>query len=258
MIISPKHKYIFFKSLKTAGSSVEKGLYETLDENSFCAGGFNPMSQKFEYTQINNTHIVYKEGVPEYAEDRFHQHASPELFFSKIKSPELYKDYRKITIVRNPWDMVLSYYWYTTTMKGMNWDKAGCLIKETDSKFTARRKFMHWLFHPGTFDSHTSLLDNPNGEEAIPIDWLSKTMESYVDDRYITDYMRYEKLGEHFQKLSKFIGEDLQLPRLKSNSKKAKDEHYSYFYNNRSEKVVEIAFSKTIEKFGYKFDRRVK
>ena len=148
MIISPKHKLMFFKSIKTAGSSVEKALHSILDENAFCVGGYDALTGQFEYTQINNEHSSFDCDGNLITELRFHQHTSPEYFYSKIKNPEIYRNYRKITIVRNPWDMVLSYYRWARTINKAQWVETGnrnIMIESTDSKKKVRRKFLNYL-----------------------------------------------------------------------------------------------------------------
>ena len=261
MIISPKHKYIFFKSLKTAGSSVEKALHDTLDESSFCSGGYDRMTESWEYEPINQAMVYINEAGEQEVHDRFQQHTPPSYFFEKIKRPEVYKPYRTITIVRNPWDMIVSYYWYQATAnpKAFNFHGVNLFINEKDSKKEARRKINIWLHMPFRFTSHTSKIDNPDGEEYIILDWLIDQQEKFGLSNHITDFMRFEKLDSHFKALCEYIGcEQRELPRLKSHSNKTKREHYSYYFNRKCEKLIEQRMSKFIDKFGYTFDRRVK
>ena len=253
---------MFFKSMKTAGSSVEKGIHPALDETSFCSGGHNAITDVWEYPSINNKITYLDEKGNTVTEVKFHQHTSPSYFFSKIKFPEIYKDYRKITIVRNPWEVMLSYYWWSKGHMKEQWEsKAGkeMSIEPSDSIEETRRKFMNYICGLARFRTHRSVLESEDGfEYNHPVKWVAKEMEGFVDDNYITDYMRFEKLESHFKKLCLYLKEDLQLPRLKSDIKKAKNEHYSYFYSKDAEEIVRNAFPKTIEKFGYTFDRRVK
>jgi len=261
MIISPKHKYIFFKSIKTAGSSVEKALHSTLDENSFCAGGYNRMTKELEYEAINNEFEYVNEQGEIEIHSRFHQHASPVSFFTNIKNPDLYDDYRKITIVRNPWDMAVSYYWYSTTLNPEQFETKdmSCLIKSSDSKKTVRNKFKMWLLGSSSYTSHLSHIDYPEGEFLRTLEFLKREQGSFVEDTYITDYMQFEKLEKHWKALCTYLGHpNLELPKLKTDSKKSIREHYSYFYDDTSEKLIQISASRLIDKFGYTFDRRVK
>lgn len=247
--------------MKTAGSSVEAALHETLDSSSFCSGGYNRMTGDWEYSSINNL-MEYRnmDGEMEY-HDRLHQHTPPDYFFKKIKFPEIYDSYRKITIVRNPWEVILSYYWYSTTVNPEHFAQGDrtCIIYEGDSKQMARRKFKFWLAGTSRYESHTSFHDNPNGLEMTSIDFMKQEINAFHNDDIITDYMRHEKLEQHFRALCEYIGHpNLKLPRLKSDAKKSKKEHYSYFYDKQSEKLVALALKEYIEKFGYTFDRRVK
>jgi len=261
MIISPKHKLIFFKSIKTAGSSVEKALHSILDENAFCAGGYNQMTKEIEYKAINNEFELFNNNGEKEIHSRFHQHVSPESFFTKIKHPKVYDGYKKITVVRNPWDMAVSYYWYSTTLNPERFvtKDLSCLIHNSDSKTTTRKKFKMWLLGSSNYTSHLSAIEHPEGEFLRTLEFLQREQESFVDDKYITDYMRFEKLERHWKALCAYVGHpSLELPRLKTNAQKAKQEHYSYFYDSTSVKLIQFSASKLIDKFGYTFDRRVK
>ena len=106
MLISPDHKFIFFKSMKTASSSVEFSLLQICGENALCVGG-TPEEASQGYVAKNNTFV--DDG---FIVERFHSHAWPDLFYEQIANPEFFKDYKKITVIRNPWDALVSWYWW--------------------------------------------------------------------------------------------------------------------------------------------------
>lgn len=97
MIISPKYKFIFLKTQKTAGSSIEKVLLEKIsDDDNLVFGGMPPENMK----PIN---------LPEYLE-----HATIHVGETFIKSnyPLEWNSFFKFTVERNSWDKVVSlYYW---------------------------------------------------------------------------------------------------------------------------------------------------
>ena len=253
MIISPKHKFILFKPMKTAGSSVEKALFPFLSEEALCSGGVDSYSQTVEYPDLNNE---FKEGG--YIYTRFHQHTSPSFFYKTIKNSNIFDHYKKITIVRNPWEVCLSYYWYNLALseKDPTLVKSAHKIKPGMSKSKVRKIVSKYFSHHALIINQDSMLDKDPILETTPLDFLANTNESFVNDT-ISCYLRHENLSSDFESLCKEL--DItpvpELPRLKSVKKPIK-RHYSWFFDNYTKTLVEKAFPKTIEKFGYKFERR--
>ena len=92
MIISHKHKFIFVKTRKTAGSSIEKYLVDYLGPDDICTGS-------------------KRDGTPALNNDNPNGH----LGWRWIKElyPNEWNLYYKFAVDRNPWDKMVSiYYWY--------------------------------------------------------------------------------------------------------------------------------------------------
>lgn len=99
MIISHKHKFIYFKSRKTAGTTIEVFL------SAYCG-------EKDIITRIGEDGSNgYKWHVPR-NNNNFYNHDTVSSVYEKIKNKTIFKDYFKFTSVRNPWDkMVSMYHW---------------------------------------------------------------------------------------------------------------------------------------------------
>ena len=103
MIISHSKKFIFFKPLKVAGSSVEACLAKHCGEEDVLTGSdIDDERQQFDYVSRNN--------FDERGNPIFHMHTSPQLLYSMTNNT--WDDYFKFTIVRNPWEMTVSYFWW--------------------------------------------------------------------------------------------------------------------------------------------------
>ncbi len=95
MIISHEHKFIFIKTRKTAGSSVESYLFPYLGKSDVCTGSPGDGTPK-----INTTEIDGHKGWN----------------FVQQNFKDEFDNYFKFTIERNPWDKYVSmYYWYKHT-----------------------------------------------------------------------------------------------------------------------------------------------
>ena len=55
MLISPKNKFIYFKPMKTAGSSIEKSLLRYCSNWALCTGG-----QKYSEAARKNMEKIYR------------------------------------------------------------------------------------------------------------------------------------------------------------------------------------------------------
>jgi hypothetical protein len=93
MIISHKHKFIFVKTKKTAGSTLEKLLFPYLGPDDVCTGSTRDNTPALNIAPDQNGHMAWDMIQNQYSFD--------------------WKDYYKFTIERNPWDKcVSSYYWH--------------------------------------------------------------------------------------------------------------------------------------------------
>ena len=86
--------------MKAAGSSVELSLIKHCGEGDILTGdSLHPDIPEFQ--SRNNTF-------------NFHTHSLPYMVQEKIEV----NDYYKFSMVRNPWDAVVSYYWFAFTKSG--------------------------------------------------------------------------------------------------------------------------------------------
>ena len=227
--------------MKCAGSSVEYTLLQNCGLNALCTGGIGEEELSRNYDDRNNTFFENDE-----LKFRFHSHTWPGLFFERIEDLTIWKDYKKITIVRNPWDSLVSYYWWAISNNSINeWLK----INEKDSKDEIKFKFQNFILLIGKTESVRP--ERVHVYES-PIDYFSRINEEFVDDN-IDFYLSFEKIQNDFDHLCEKLSLPQQkLARFKTGFRKKKI-HYTEYYNSYTRDVVDKKFSKTIEKFGYKF-----
>ena len=133
MIISHKYKFIFIKTAKTAGTSIEVFL------SSLCGP-----------TDIVTPIIPTMKGHDSRNVDGFFNHISAHAIREKI-SPDCWDGYLKFCVERNPWDKTLSHYHMN------NFRQKGSLTFE---QFIAKRSF------PINYTKYTE----PNDPTAIIVD----------------------------------------------------------------------------------------
>jgi hypothetical protein len=105
-MISKKNKIIFVHVPKTGGSSIEKCLVNIFDEN----------------ISVNGDQTIVKGVLKKPKKNSFNslKHATAEELKLQY-GEEIFNDYVKFSVVRNPWDRLLSlYYWSAGKSKPYN------------------------------------------------------------------------------------------------------------------------------------------
>ena len=246
MLISHKHKFIFFKPLKCAGTSVEHALYNIAGDDAVCAG--SSWHGRLEYAKKNN-------------DQQIHYHAYPDYFYKKVADVRQYSDYKHITIVRNPWDMIASYYWwavqkpdfYTAEGGDEYWER--CLITGAESDTQRRQKFEQALTTAGMYPDDVLAQDLGFADQvSSSFIYISMINSRFLDNR-IDYYLRYENLQSDYNWLCDYLGvEDRTLPQHKRGVRKL-NYHYSDYFTDWMREEVKYYFGDYIDKFGYEFER---
>ena len=293
MIISHEHKFVFFKPMKVAGSSVEVALSKHCGEDDVLTGTnhFDELSSReYDYPSRNNifshklkgdvalsammqsgnidkvTPEMMEAGIfVDVLEPRFHMHAFPDQVLTLYEKD--ISDYRMITIVRNPWDMLVSFFWWSFYASPAGYvDSRGQVRKdgnslgfsvsshpevaprESDSAETLMRKMEVFCQLSGDFKGPDGVERNQN-----VLDWLVRTSERFYQIGY-DHILQYEALQDDYDKLCFSLGISQEiLPRLKTGQRKAKLPYHCY-YNAWTRSRIDSKFSMWLEKFEYTFD----
>jgi len=199
MIISHKYNFIFVKTRKTAGSTFEKLMSPYLGENDVCTGSSRDGTPALNIQAGTNGHIPLKDIMSKY----FPQGTNYDI----------------ITIERNPYDKVVSsYYW-------------------------------HQHIKPHMF-GEMSFGEYMKSCNLLPQDW-----ELYQPINNVKVF-KYEKMGDLYTWLKKMRGLHISLDKvgqtkLKSGIRKVKD--YKELHNDTTKKIVSQLFADEIKEFRYEF-----
>jgi len=207
MIISFKHNFIYLRPLKVGSSAVLQALGE------YC-GDDDIVNYPIPITEVLNLGLkLYGRNFTKYK-----RHMLPDDIreISKVD----WDSFFKFTIVRNPWDRVVSMYWWDKE-RGDTFSEwlAKCKVKGVNSE--------HDFFHEDYY---------------------------FKDGKKIADYyLRYENLESDYESVCHHIGIPYKkLPKLKHNIRIDK-KHYSEYYNKAEKEFVAKMFPQTIKEFGYEF-----
>jgi hypothetical protein len=229
MIISHKYKFIFIKTTKTAGTSIEVFLSQHCGPDDVLTPIRPPVAP-----HVARNYMGLWNPLPEIVSDyglkrfrsiltrflkrrKFYNHI-PARTVKQLVSPEVWNNYFKFCVERNPWDKTLSHYHMVKDRSGGNL---------TFDQYLQKGRFS--VNYPIYCDGRGGLL----------VDKVVK-YESLMDE-----------LGAIFGKLG--------IPFDGSLGVKAKSEHrkdrtpYQQIYTERQKEIVAKAFRIEIEMHGYKF-----
>jgi len=230
MIISHKYKFIFLKTNKTAGTSIEIAL------SGVCGGDdiISPISPEDEKTRSalgyrgpqHHKATAREYGIADVGRllvkgrksSRFYGHMSARKVKALI-AEETWNNYFKFCFERNPWDRVISlYYWRCKT------EPRPSITQFIDSGALKRLK-------------------------RKGLDLYSIKGNVVVDQVY-----RFETISEELESIRQRLGitEELQLPRTKSQFRKDKRGYRDILDAEQKARIADI-FSDEIEMMGYEF-----
>jgi hypothetical protein len=228
MIVSHKYKFIFLKTRKTAGTSVEIALSNYCGEEDIITpipnederirrdlGYRGPQNFSISFSQYTIRDwgkLLLKKRTP-----ACYNHMSAARIRALVKE-EVWDSYYKFTLERNPWDKAVSCYYWRTKGGG------------------PRLPFSEYLYS-----------EDPN--------WLSNFGIYTINNQIAVDHViHYENLSlelEQFARRFKLLGE-LELPKAKGSTRKDK-RHYREIIGPGEYNHIRKICAREIELFGYCF-----
>lgn len=243
MIICHRHRFIFIKTRKTAGSSVEIALSRVCGEGDVVTplierlgeeearraeGGFGPAG----YRKTIGEHRGFREWkrllLYGRRASRFGEH-EPAAAIRERVGPQIWDSYYKLSLERNPWDRAVSrYYW-----QKHRWER-----KRRKKRFPAIGEYLQWLER-----------EKPH--------WISNWSHYAIGDELAVDGMLfYETLSADLEALRETLAvdADLSLPRTRAKSGyRDKRRHYSELLDADDRALIARLCAREIEAFGYVF-----
>jgi len=149
------------------------------------------------------------------------------------KKKENINDYFKFTVIRNPWDRMVSFYHYhkEKILKNNNPTETWKYLKDlTFKKFLKSTKFQKW-----------ALVNNIT-------DFINYNKKTHIDY-----YINFENFENDFKVVKQISGMENKL--LEEN--KSTHKEYKHYYNDKSKKIIDFLFKKEIKFFNFKFDEKI-
>ena len=217
MIVSHSHKFIFFRVPKSGSSSIKLTPYfkqlALPNNGKFAFRHDGKVSEEernfFSELKKDNSGLIME---PNHTESQA---------CSLVLGKEVCEDYFKFAFVRNPWDRVVSRYFWGVKVNESQ------MMKEMNSQ---------------TFSDYV---------KNIELDGFASFICSQYQFTEGCDFIgRTEILQEYFDEVCKIVGvpkQNLIKRNVSSHS------HYTEYYDDETREIIAQKYAKDIEYFGYKF-----
>ena len=218
MLVSHKKKFIFIKSKKTASTSVEVYF------ERYCVPDNRWEPTHYRDQLVSDAGIVGHRGPNMKSGTEFYNHMPASELQAKLSS-NIWQDYFKFTIIRNPFDKMISAFYHFE--KSRNPEK---YLEHTESDIIL---FRRWV------ESGAKVLDKQiylsNGQETLDF------------------YIRYENLLEDIQFVCEKINVPYQPESLQNFKRQFRDRSFAVvdFYDQQTHDIITSDYEFEIEKFGY-------
>ena len=229
MIVSHEHKFIFMRTRKTAGTSVELALSQLCGPDDIITplGVDEPLREKTRSPQNWRVHGWWQSPRPLLKRYWFQAYPGDYGFYNHIPAKEarallnddkVWRSYFKFAFDRNPWDRQVSAY-----------------------HFRYRRKS-----NPPSFSAYLHRKRRA---------WINNYEIYSIDGAVCADFVgKFENLSVDLRKALKQVGIDFdqELPRAKTNFRRSKRPYRDY-YDDETRSIVNDWYTPEIRLLAYEF-----
>jgi len=233
MIVCHEYRYIFLKTSKTAGTSVEIAL------SKFCAEGdiitpISPVDEELRARLGGHPSQPYPAAWPEYSaadwlrrwtkgkhKQRYYNHI-PARKLKKRLDPQIWDNYFRFCIVRNPWDRVISqYFWRCRDLPEAERPSIDEFLESTHVRSLRRKGY---------------------------------NLYTIKGELQVDKICRYESLAEDLEEVRQHLGlpEPLTLPKTKATHRSDRRHYRDVLTPAQRDRIAEL-FADEIRLMGYEF-----
>ena len=257
MIISHRHRFIFFKPFKTGGTTVEQSIRRLpgLGRQDVYTG-LSKLTKKGLKQSIDAQNHLKRNVAPRRGER--HVNSSLILSFYKLVEhetpgkieklfPEAFKNYKCYSMTRNPFDTMVSYFWSLYNNPHSN---PKLRIEKEESFETTKKKFKLFLTTPKKWRSQM-LNTQSKGElkKILPSDAVAIINEEMS---CIENIIKFENIEKGLRDYFSYDG-SFELPKFNSGFRTSEMPYQEYYEGSKDlVEIIEKSFPNTLKVHKYK------
>jgi len=225
MLVSHTHKFIYLKTKKTGGTSVEAYLERFCLPKDVTDLGAHDREQIISDRGI----VGARNNGRSISNDIYYNHM-PAKELKALVGDDVWNTYTKICVMRNPWDRMVSKFW---------WQLQPQLRRYEDYPFSEIREYFEWFIE-----------NKPR--------WLADDLDVFTIDgeAIVDDVIRYEDFDNEVARICAKFGETYdpaEMPKHKSGVRRRSNPYQDYYTNPETKDIVADAHGIWISHFGYTF-----
>jgi hypothetical protein len=223
MLISHRYRFIFLKTTKTAGTSTELFF-----QPACMAPSAEPLDWRHSHSQLDE--LVTEYGVVgvrgrRSGEETFYNHMPAKRVVAVIGA-DMWQDYFRFANVRNPWDKVVSLYFFSED----------------------------WRLPDGSVPDRSTIIGRI---EEFAVGRRRPEVENFLAPAgpHISDVVRYEQLEDDIRRIAAVLAYDGggEVPRLKTDTRPAEYRDYRLVCSDLVRESVAELYADWIDEYGYRF-----
>jgi hypothetical protein len=216
VILSYQRRFLFLKTRKTGGTSIELALSPVAGPDAIVTRLARDDEAKRRASGDRARNVLYDQQAPLRNNRKYYNHIKAPIVRERV-GETLWNGLFKFSVERNPWDRQVSRYHWRQSIEG-RWPTFDAYMEHKGARFD-------------NFGIYS------------------------IGGEIVADFMiRFERLNEDFTTVLARLGlSGVSLPHAKG-SHRPKGAHYSTYYTDATRKRVAEWYAAEIEAFGYRFE----